>query len=183
MIPAQAKFKIWSSRTCQSTQSSPCYAALASQLQSECALPGINPRKVSRMLIRTSLSQRSFSAKTPRGGRITARMILQISPIVTAMMLCLTEKVSRQRQPLFCSVVGGHEFDCHFGFCWRDIFFLAFKLGRGGELNSLQANALWPSRKIYDLTNELQPNNSGTISSAPRLLCNFATGQTRLHTR
>lgn len=37
------------------------------------------------MLIRTSLSQRSFSAKTPSGGRSTARMILQISPTVTAM--------------------------------------------------------------------------------------------------
>lgn len=51
------------------------------------------------MLISTSLSQRSFSANTPRGGRSTARMILQISPTVTAIMYFDTPG-SRLRRPV-----------------------------------------------------------------------------------
>ena len=41
-------------------------------------MPGIKPRNVRAMLIKRSTPQ-PFSASTPSGGRITAKMILQMS--------------------------------------------------------------------------------------------------------
>jgi hypothetical protein len=48
-------------------------------------IPGINPKQVRPMLIRRS-TPHPFSASTPRGGRMTARMNLQMSVHVKAML-------------------------------------------------------------------------------------------------
>ena len=80
-------------------------------------LPGMYPRTVSRMLISTSLSQRSFSAKTPKGGSRTARMILQMSPTVNAIMLgWLGDVGSRQRSAskVFAKLWRDTRSYCHF---------------------------------------------------------------------
>jgi len=47
-------------------------------------IPGMYPKSVKRILIRTSLSHFSFSTNTPRGGRIMARMIFRMSEQVIA---------------------------------------------------------------------------------------------------
>jgi len=51
-------------------------------------IPGMYPRIVNRMLIKRS-APHPRSRKTPRGGRMTARMILQISLAVKGMMIYL----------------------------------------------------------------------------------------------
>jgi len=47
-------------------------------------IPGMNPNIVSAILMRRSTPQ-PFSANTPKGGRIMAKMILQISEQVNGM--------------------------------------------------------------------------------------------------
>lgn len=57
-----------------------CHKMLAPQINTYMAwmTPGIHPRMVNRMLIRKS-APHPRSRKTPRGGRIMAKMILQMS--------------------------------------------------------------------------------------------------------
>jgi len=56
-------------------------------------IPGMKPRMVNRMLIRRSPPQ-PRSRKTPRGGRMTARMILMISEAVKGMFADLLTLLS-----------------------------------------------------------------------------------------
>lgn len=48
-------------------------------------MPGMNPKMVNAMLINKSTPQ-PFSANTPSGGKMTAKMILQISEQVNGMI-------------------------------------------------------------------------------------------------
>lgn len=115
MIPAQANFKFKGSRRCKTIPLAAQFRGRSRSSQG-CGLPGMKPRTVNRMLISTSLSHRSFSAKTPSGGKITARMILQMSPTVMAILLCLYGEESRQHQlPAFFAVYGTRDllhYDC-----------------------------------------------------------------------
>jgi len=56
-------------------------------------IPGMNPRQVSAMLIRRS-TPHPRSAKTPKGGRIIAKINLQMSMQVKAILIVKLDDLS-----------------------------------------------------------------------------------------